>query len=45
MDEVNTVKTTRFTEDFASAASKIALFPVTACDTRSPGAVASGDAI
>lgn len=38
------VKTMRLMDGVASAASRMALFPATAWDTRSPGLVASGDA-
>lgn len=44
MDDVDAVNTTRLIDGVASATSRIALFPETACDTRSPGAVAIGDA-
>ena len=41
---IDAVNTTRFTEGVASAASRMVCFPITACDTRSPGVVAPGDA-
>ena len=44
MADVEAVKTTRFTEGVASAASSAAFVPAIACDDRSPGCVGRGDA-
>lgn len=45
MPHVEDVKTIRLIEGVASAASRIASLPATACETRSPGAGAIGEAM